>query len=112
MLDGRVMLVTGTDQRLGQGIAAALEERGAHVVHSPQADVDAVVHVHVAPNALEPIRFMDTDDDRWSEVWEGTMRGALALCQEVHPALARTGHGRMVFVLPTLAMSGAANLAP
>src|SRR4051794_19464739 len=112
MLDGRVMLVTGTDQPLGQGIAAALEERGAHVVHSPQPDLDAVVHGNVAPSALEPIHFMDTDDDRWSEIWEGTMRGALALCQEVHPALARSGHGRMVFVVPTLGMSGAADLAP
>ena len=34
MLDGRTVLVTGTDQPLGSGIATALRERNARIVDS------------------------------------------------------------------------------
>ena len=112
MLDGRVVLVTGLGQPLGEGIAAALGEKGARVVDTPAPDVDALVHAHVEPAALTPRQFMDAGDDLWSQVWEGTMRGALTLCQALHPTLARSGRGRVVFVIPTLGMSGAAELAP
>lgn len=106
------MLVTGVDQPLGGGIAAALGERGARVVDSPHPDVDAFVHAYIEPAALVPRRFMDSDDELWSQVWEGTMRTALRLCRTLHPHLVRSGRGRVVFVVPTLGMSGAANMAP
>lgn len=112
MLDGRVVLVTGVDQPLGGGIAAALGERGARVVDSPHPDVDALVHASIEPAALVPRRFTDSDDQVWSQVWEGTMRTALRLCQTLHPHLVRSGSGRVVFVVPTLGMSGAASMAP
>ena len=112
MLDGRVVLVTGTDQPLGRGIASALEARGARIVDSPLPDINAVVHARVEPTAVEPHSFMQGDDELWSRVWEGTMRDALALCQSAHPHLARSGNGRVVFIVPTLGMSGAANFAP
>ena len=112
MLDGRVVLVTGTDQPLGGGIATALTDLGAQVVSTAQSDINAVVHARVEPVALEARSFLDADDDVWERVWEGTMRDALALCQATHPQLARAGNGRVVFLVPTLGMSGAANLAP
>ena len=112
MLDGRVVLVTGVEQPLGGGIAAALAEQGARVVDSPQPDLDALVHAHIEPAALVPRRFTESDDELLSDVWEGTMRMALRLCQAVYPHLVRSGSGRVVFVVPTLGMSGAANLAP
>jgi NAD(P)-dependent dehydrogenase (short-subunit alcohol dehydrogenase family) len=112
VLDGRVVLVTGTEQPLGAGIATAIEQHGARVRDEPADDVDAVVHIAVDPHALEPQRFVDVDDDRWLTVWEGTMRSALELCQSAHRALARNRNGRVVFVVPTLGMSGAADFAP
>ena len=107
-----MVLVTGMDQPLGSGIASALAERGARIVGAPEPDINAVVHAHVEPAALEARSFMDGDDELWSRVWEGTMRGALSLCQAVHPHLTSSGGGRVVFVVPTLGMSGAANLVP
>ena len=112
MLDGRVVLVTGTDQQLGRGIAEALAECGARVVDEPGAALDALVHARIEPAALECQRFVDVDDHTWEQVWEGTMRNALQLCQSVHPLLARSGSGRVVFVVPTLGMSGANDLSP
>ena len=112
VLEGRVVLVTGVDQPLGGGIAAALRDQGARVVDSPQPELNAFVHAHIEPAALVPGAFMESDDELWARVWEGTMRTALRLCQAVHPHLARSGRGRVVFVVPTLGMSGAANLAP
>jgi 3-oxoacyl-[acyl-carrier protein] reductase len=111
VLDGRVVLVTGTDQPLGAGIATALADRGARIVEATEPTLDAVVHAHVELASIEPRSFMDTGDDVWSQVWEGTMRSALALCQDVHPHLVANGGGRVVFVVPTLGMSGAPNLA-
>jgi 3-oxoacyl-[acyl-carrier protein] reductase len=111
-LEGRVVLVTGIDQPLGSGIAAALDKQGARIVDAPGPDINAVVHAHIEPAAIEPRSFMNGDDDLWSRVWEGTMRGALSLCQTVHPHLTSNGGGRVVFVMPTIGMSGAANLAP
>ena len=112
MLEGRVALVTGMDHPLGAGIATALEAQGAHVVDALGANVDAVVFAAFPREAVEPRPFADTDDDTWSQVWEGTMRGALSFCQRVHGSLARHGRGRVVFVVPTLGMSGVAQLSP
>ena len=107
-----MVVVTGTDQPLGSGIATALAERGARIVDEPGPDISAVVHAHIEPVAIEPRSFMDASDEVWSRVWEGMMRGALSLCQTVHPHLTSNGGGRVVFVMPTLGMSGAPNLAP
>ena len=107
-----MVLVTGTDQPLGSGIATALTDLGARVVAAPEPDLNAVVHAHLDPAALESRSFMDADDEVWQRVWEGMMRGALSLCQAIHPHLAGNGGGRVVFVVPTLGMSGAAGLAP
>lgn len=130
MLSGRVVLVTGGDQPLGAGLILALRGAGATVatVEGDLADRDdalravaaavadvgpphALVHTAVAPAGLVAMPLVDVDDDRWWAVWEGTMRSSLWLCQAVHPHL--TGRdGRVVFLTPTLAMSGAAGLAP
>jgi 3-oxoacyl-[acyl-carrier protein] reductase len=89
-----------------------LRERGARVVDEPDKGIDAVVVADIPQPALTPRAFMDAGDDVWSEVWEGTMRAALTRCQAAHPHLMRSGHGRVVFVVLTLGMSGAADLAP
>jgi NAD(P)-dependent dehydrogenase (short-subunit alcohol dehydrogenase family) len=125
VLDGRVVLVTGADQPLGAGLAAGLRAAGATVglvtgglteregaadaVASAVAEVGrphAVVHAAVEAAGLEAMPLVDVDDDRWWAVWEATMRSTLWLCQAAHPHLAGND-GRLVFLTPTLSMSGA-----
>ncbi|MCU1485609.1 MAG: 3-oxoacyl-[acyl-carrier-protein] reductase [Actinomycetia bacterium] len=128
MLGGRVVLVTGADRPLGAGLADGLRAAGATVglVAGDLADREgalaavadavrevgrphALVHAWFAEEGLEPMPLVDVDDDRWWSVWETTMRTSLWLCQAVHPHLAGND-GRVVFLTPTLSMSGAEGL--
>lgn len=130
MLDGRVVLVTGGDEPLGAGVARSLEARGARVgvlagdlddregaAVAVAAAVDrigrphALVHAAVVGAGLEAMPLVDVDDARWWAVWEVTMRTSLWLCQAVHPHLAGND-GRVVFLTPTLSMSGAPGFVP
>jgi 3-oxoacyl-[acyl-carrier protein] reductase len=128
-LDGRIAVLTGSDTALGAGIGAALTGEGAEVhaldgtfPWTSRADADAAlagvgatidiaVHAAVVPAALEPRPIVEVDDAAWDAIWEGTKRTSLWLCQAAFPYL-RDRSGRIVFVLPTVSMSGAANLAP
>lgn len=73
--------------------------------------VDAVVHAAMNPIAYEPVAFDAVDDDRWDLVWEGTMGAALAVLQASFGPMRGRG-GRIVFVTPTVSMSGAERLVP
>jgi NAD(P)-dependent dehydrogenase (short-subunit alcohol dehydrogenase family) len=73
--------------------------------------VGAVVHTAMDPIAYETMAFEDVDDERWETVWEGTMRAALAVLQASFDVMHGRG-GRIVFVTPTVSMSGAAGLVP
>ncbi len=75
------------------------------------APVTAVVHAAMNPIAYEPAAFVDVDDERWDLVWEGTMRSALAVLQASFASM-RGRDGRIVFVAPTVSMSGAELLVP
>lgn len=128
MLDGRVVLVTGGEQALGAGIAASLRASGATVglVEGAMSEAEgalsavadavasvgrphALVHAWAPAEGLEAMPLVDIDDERWWAVWEGTMRTSLWLCQAVHPHLAGND-GRVVFLTPTLSMTGAPGL--
>jgi NAD(P)-dependent dehydrogenase (short-subunit alcohol dehydrogenase family) len=75
------------------------------------APVTGVVHTAINPIAYQPTDFVDVDDERWDDVWEQTMRAALAMLQASFGSL--RGHdGRVVFVGPTVSMSGAERLVP
>lgn len=130
MLDGRVVLVTGATSSLGAGLVAGLRDAGAVVgavdgdlatkdgaaaaVAAAVAEVGrphALVHAHLEPAGTMPTFLADVSDEQWWAVWEVTMRTSLWLCQAVHPHLAGND-GRMVFVTPTLSMSGAEELVP
>jgi NAD(P)-dependent dehydrogenase (short-subunit alcohol dehydrogenase family) len=127
-LDGRVAVLTGSGSALGAGIGAGLTGEGAQV-HAiddtfpwgSRADaegalagvgdtIDIVVHAAVVPEALVSRPFADVDDAAWESIWEGTMRRSIWICQAAHPYLSGRG-GRILFVIPTVSMSGAANLA-
>lgn len=130
MLDGRVVLVTGASAALGAGVVRALRAAGATVgvVDGDLADRDgavqavaaavaevgrphALVHAVVEPAALLPTPLADVSDEQWWASWEVTMRTSLWLCQAVHEHVAGND-GRVVFLTPTVGMSGGADLAP
>jgi 3-oxoacyl-[acyl-carrier protein] reductase len=90
-----------------EGAGAAVDEAVAAL-----GGLDVVVHAAVHPLALEPVEAAAIDDARWDAVWEQAMRASLFLCQAAHPHLARRGGGRIVFVTPTLSLSGAPGLVP
>jgi NAD(P)-dependent dehydrogenase (short-subunit alcohol dehydrogenase family) len=130
-LAGRVAAVTGASTSVGAGLAEAMTDAGA-VVHSVdpttwqrRSDADAaftavvgdagrldiVVHAAVVGAALEARPLVEVDDKGWDAVWERTMRSTIWCCQGAFPHLKRQG-GRIVFVTPTISMSGAAGYTP
>jgi 3-oxoacyl-[acyl-carrier protein] reductase len=118
-LEGQVVYLTGGDGPLGAGLAAALAGAGATVVDvepafsadpSGRPRPDAVVHALLDPVGLAPTELADVDDARFEAVWERGMRAAISCCQSAFRAFMGAG-GRIVFVLPTVAMSGASGLA-
>ena len=73
--------------------------------------VSILVHAAMDPVAYEPVAFEALDDERFETVWEGTMRAALAVLQASFAQMRGRG-GHVVFVTPTVSMSGAARLGP
>ena len=129
-LDGRMAVVTGAESGMGRALSTALAGAGA-VVRPLSADLGTkraaqlaldgivsklgrlhvVVHTGVEPDALQPTALVEVDDTKWEAVWERSMRTALFVAQAAHRHLA--GHdGRLIFVIPTIALSGASGLVP
>ncbi len=98
-------------------VGAALTDRASvgdafgHTAEAFGRPVGAVVHTAMDPIAYEVVAFEDVDDERWETVWEGTMRTALTILQASFGVMHGIG-GRIVFVTPTVSMSGAAGLVP
>ncbi len=90
---------------------AALERAVATAADELDAPVRSILHAAMTPAAYEARDFEAVDDDRFDAVWEHTMRSALAVLQASYTSLRADG-GRIVVVTPTVAMSGAARLAP
>jgi 3-oxoacyl-[acyl-carrier protein] reductase len=111
-LAGQVVYLIGA----GPELSGALTRAGARVVPVAAAfdageRPNAVVYAALDPVALEARPLVDVDDVRFAAIWERGMRAAIACCQSAFRAFAGAG-GRIVFVVPTVSMSGAAGLAP
>ena len=130
MLAGRVVLVTGGGSGIGEAIALGLRDAGATVgvvdgpiasradadrafseVAEANGSLDAVVHALVDPAALVARPLDETDPVSWDERCEALLRTALWCCQAAHDALRESG-GRVVFVTPTVGLTGSAGLVP
>ncbi len=129
-LKGRIAVVTGADQPIAQGLGRALGSEGATVVEVEGAwnsreaadtvfadvrdrfgPVDIVLHAAVPAIAFEPMDLVDVDDERFEAIWERMLRTTIFLLQAAYPQMQGRG-GRVLFVTPTMSMSGAAGLAP
>lgn len=128
-MTGLRVLLTGSDA-LTEGLGRGLAERGADVragwrepatrpalealLDAVSADLDGldlVVHTWIHPTALQRREVEDVTEAQWVEACEATLDGAYRLAQAAHAHLAES-KGHLVYVVPTLAMGGAAGYAP
>ncbi len=70
-----------------------------------------VVHALTDPAALTPAAIADTDPAEWDARCEAVLRAALACAQAAFAQLQERG-GRLVFITPTVTLTGADRLVP
>ena len=102
--------------RRAVGVRAAVDTAsGAAEAFSAAADAlgppDLIVHALTDPKTLVAAPIADTEPTEWDERCEGVVRAALVTAQAAWTVLRARG-GRIVFVIPTVALTGAANLVP
>jgi NAD(P)-dependent dehydrogenase (short-subunit alcohol dehydrogenase family) len=118
-------VVVGGDGGVGKRVAAGLAGRGIDVsvvagsagsgaVEAACAQaalagsLTAVVHAHVPPAALEPRPLTDVPDDEWQALADEPVRSLLRTLQAARRHLG--SGGRIVVVVPTIALTGDAGL--
>jgi 3-oxoacyl-[acyl-carrier protein] reductase len=106
-LDGQRAVVVGADGALATAIRAALAAAGATPGSLDGTPIDVVVHLARGTGATRAL--VDTDESAWETAAEAPTRALLATLQAAHPGL-RARPGRLVVVIPTVALDGAAGL--
>jgi 3-oxoacyl-[acyl-carrier protein] reductase len=120
----------GTDSEVGRALTAGLASAGVAAAGLPSAsrfarsaeiasalrDVEADFgRLDAVIDASQPPRvggdFVELSADEWAERVERPLRDALHVLQGLYAVFAPKG-GRVVILLPMLAMTGAAHLAP
>lgn len=105
LLAGRTVHVSGADDGT---LARGLLEHGATSAGA-QGSIDVVVHV--VGGDLEEQLLGDTDIGEWMRRCDEPLTAAIAAAKDAHARLRRPG-GRLVFVVPSLGLTGAAGLVP
>jgi 3-oxoacyl-[acyl-carrier protein] reductase len=130
MLADQSVLVLGRSPGFGAELARGLEDAGATValvdgsmesrVEARAAfdeatptglSVDAVVHALIEPEALGAATLGDTDEASWDARGEAVLRRALWCAQAAYDSFDGRG-GKLVFVTPTVGLTGGAGLVP
>jgi 3-oxoacyl-[acyl-carrier protein] reductase len=106
LLDGRTVHLSGDDGTL----ATALTALGA-TVDAGRGPAELVVHVVIDPGGLVERSLADTDAQEWQRRCDDVLTTAIAAAKDAHVRLAPAG-GRLVFVLPSIGLTGAAGLVP
>lgn len=73
--------------------------------------IDLLVHAHVHPLALRAVEIDELTERHWADACESTLDAAYRVAQAAHPHLTAS-QGRLVYVVPTIGLTGAAGLAP
>jgi len=107
MTTGVRALVTGSESGFGRAVASALGDLGVELVHDDP--VALVVHAAVDPVALEPRTLAETSAEDWQRSCDEVLRSALECAQDAYRRLHGSG-GSLVFVTPTIGITGAAHL--
>lgn len=92
----------GTRVFFTEALARIVDEHGS---------IDLLVHAHVHPLALRANAVEDLSERDWIDACESTLDAAYRLAQAAHAHLAASG-GRLVFVVPTIGLTGAVGFAP
>jgi 3-oxoacyl-[acyl-carrier protein] reductase len=99
-------------------LVAGLRERGMTVCAAATtaelaepSEVDALVWALAAPGSGKPRRLESIDPSQWQSLAEQPLREFIEFMQFAHRALRDRG-GKLIVVVPTIAMTGAAGLAP
>jgi NAD(P)-dependent dehydrogenase (short-subunit alcohol dehydrogenase family) len=71
--------------------------------------IDQVVHTWVADGLVERGAFMDLDEAQWTRTCEASLDGAWWLTRRVIGPLRAAGGGSIVYLVPSVGLSGAAN---
>jgi NAD(P)-dependent dehydrogenase (short-subunit alcohol dehydrogenase family) len=71
--------------------------------------VDQVVHAWVADGLVDACAFIDIDESRWIDACEASLEGAWWLTRRVIEPLRAAGGGTIVYLVPSVGLSGAAN---
>jgi NAD(P)-dependent dehydrogenase (short-subunit alcohol dehydrogenase family) len=89
------------------------DERSVEVAVTEAADslggVDQVVHAWVAEALVESRAFMDIDEALWVRTCEASLEGAWWLTRRVIAPLRASGGGSIVYLVPSVGLSGAAS---
>ncbi len=127
-LEGRRIVVTGasaaaaaiTDalsvaggqvRRIADGFGSeAAVAQALNAAESDLGGVDQVLHAWVPDSVMTSASFMSLDEQAWQDGCEAALSGAWWLARQAIPLLLRT-RGSLVFLVPTVGMSGAADYA-
>ena len=71
--------------------------------------IDQVVHAWVADGLVDNRAFMDIDEAQWVRTCEASLEGAWWLTRRVIAPLRAAGGGSIVYLVPSVGLSGAAN---
>lgn len=125
----RVAVVVG-DGPLAADLADGLRSRGYRVaphavrevtraafadaferIAAEHGAIDLVVHSHTHPLASRPGEVAELHERDWIDACETTVDAAYRVAQAAHAHLAAS-RGRLVYLVPTLGMTGATGFAP
>jgi 3-oxoacyl-[acyl-carrier protein] reductase len=95
-----------------QRIAGGFESESAvtqalNVAETTLGGIDQVVHAWVPDPVMNAAAFMSLDEQAWADGCEAALSGAWWLARQAIPLLLKT-RGSLVFLVPTIGMSGAA----
>jgi 3-oxoacyl-[acyl-carrier protein] reductase len=98
---------------MGETVAKRLTRDGYQVLgrfDSRTNALDAIVHTTLPHDAFEPRALASLSAAEWLRLAEEPVEQGIATLQTAHPRLRRGG--RFIFVLPSIAVDGAAGLVP
>ena len=84
-------------------------EQAVHEAAGALGGLDQVVHAWVAVGLVDSCAFMDIDEPRWIRACEASLEGAWWLTRRVIAPLRASGGGSIVYLVPSVGLSGAAN---
>ena len=90
-----------SEESVAAAVSAAKEELGG---------IDQVVHAWYPDSVLRPADFNRLDEDAWAQGCEAGLAAAWWLARQAIPTLL-TSRGSLVFLIPTLGMSGGAGFS-